>query len=213
MTKVLLTKSPKYNQKLRPEGRSILDLPDEAINSIFGSLKFESSGICLALSCKRLFDIFDKVRDDKVEVKFWNNTSGPWKQQLVISLAKGWVPKDRIRLCYGCWRLMPHGPFSRKRWNIIVANTGCARPKALWELDWEMALWTKGRRVEEVHDNRIRRLLCVFYDQDLRLASARYLIGAALAAVSRPFPLPTPFRNHTSRITLRPATKVQVDGV
>jgi hypothetical protein len=188
LIKTLFAKNGKYNSKLRPSELSLLDFPDETIDKIFGYLRFESSVICLALTCKRLFAIFDKSMDDKVAAKFWNNTSGPWKEQLMVSLAKGWAPKHKTRLCYACWRLTPYGPSSRKTWEKLIHRRGCAKPKIFWELNWEVTLWTKGTCMEDVHDNRIRCPLCVFYDENVRFTSAKYFMGALFGRKLKVFP-------------------------
>jgi hypothetical protein len=49
---------------------SLLDLADETVERFFSYLRFESSVVCLALTCKRLFTVFDNSMDHKVSAKF-----------------------------------------------------------------------------------------------------------------------------------------------
>ena len=135
-----------------------------------------------------MYAFFDTKRNRAIEALRWNNMTGPWKQQVLMALGKGWVPKDRIRLCYGCWRLVPYGPASKQIWMRLVENTDCTESKIWWEFNWEVALWIKGTRLEEVRDERIRCPLCVFYDQPLRLPSKKYVIKLMYSGRLKSFP-------------------------
>ena len=93
-----------------------------------------------------------------------------------------------MKLCFGCWRFVPFGKSSKPVWERLVNDTGCANSKILWELNWEVALFVKGKRLEEIIDNRIRCPLCVFYDQDVLLTSTYYYDGASYGRPLKSFP-------------------------
>ena len=184
----LFEKDSNFNLKRDATRVSILDLADETIEQIFDEARDTHSSICLALSCKRLYTIFGTTRNEKEEARRWNNVSGPWKQGLMLSLACGYIPKDTMKLCFGCWRFVPFGKSSKPVWERLVNDTGCAKSKILWELNWEVALFIKGKRLEEIIDNRIRCPLCVFYDQDVLLTSTYYYDGASYGRPLKSFP-------------------------
>ena len=160
--------------KLRPTKTSILDLCDETIEQIFDYVREDVASISLALSSKRLFVIFDKPRDKIPEAELWNNTSGPWKQNLMATLAKGWIPKNRMKLCYGCWRFIPFGPHSENKLLNLQENTGCSKKTTQWEQNWEVSLWMKGKFAQDIADERVRCPMCVLYDQELLFATRKH---------------------------------------
>ena len=163
--------SDTFNRKRNDEYHSILDLADETIEKIFEYSKDIPSVVCLALSCKRTFKIFDASKNRRDENRRWNNTSGPWKQQLMLLLARGWIPWWRTKLCYACWRFVPYGSKSKDRWLWLERLELCQKKKEQWKANWEVQLWLGGTQQDrkDTRDFRIRCPMCVLYDQALRL--------------------------------------------
>jgi hypothetical protein len=62
-------------------------------------------------------------------------------------LSKGCVPRETIRLCYGCWRLVPHGLSSKQVWRKFIKSTGCRKSYNSWTQNWEFVLWINDRIV------------------------------------------------------------------
>ena len=160
-----------FNLKADPVKASITDLAPETVEKIFDYTRDDVASVCLALTCKRLFFIFDKNRSKVEEARCWNNTSGPWKQKLMLLLAAGWIPQEKMKLCLGCWRFAPFGPSSEETWKIMQMATGCSKKRRQWEYDWEDSLWLKGLPAHDVKDERVRCPMCVLYDQDLLLTT------------------------------------------
>ena len=161
---------------------SILDLPDELLLKIYAFSNAMVNVICLALSCKRLCGVYQHFvdkKDRKQENFVWNSINGNWKQQLVPLLAKGWIPKDRVRVCWGCWRFLTYGPVSRAQWVKQLGHECCLHVQIQrverWLQNWEIRTWL-GEIVESAdgtlvsaRDKRIRCPSCTVKDFPVKL--------------------------------------------
>lgn len=103
--------------------RTILRLPDEVLLSLFRLSRFIPTTICLALTCKRLCSLYLETlnhRSAKEENRLWNSTNGFWKYQLIENLSHGWISKEVVRFCWGCWLFRLYGETSRDFWRAKV---------------------------------------------------------------------------------------------
>ncbi|ETN38446.1 uncharacterized protein HMPREF1541_06481 [Cyphellophora europaea CBS 101466] len=165
---------PKYKSRLHEP--SILELPDELLLKIAESLNDSAYKYCLALSCKRLLAIVsDLDANTKPALALQaNNKTGPWKQQLLLALARGWIPKDKVKLCFGCWRFMPYGRFSKSVYLKMEKNRTCHLQVRNWLDNWDVKLWFRELRANKdwssfISDGRLRCPMCVLEGQSLHV--------------------------------------------
>ena len=173
----------KLSYKRSSAKASILDLPDETLLKIYSFTDNNLNVICLALSCKRLCGVYQHFVDKKnrrQENIAWNNINGNWKQQLVPLLAKGWIPKDNVRVCWSCWRFLGYGAESRSQWMKQLSDMACefalwSGKAQRWLQNWEIRTWL-GEVVRSVDgtlvsakDRRIRCPICTIRDCPIRL--------------------------------------------
>jgi hypothetical protein len=105
-----------------------------------------------------------------------------WKLERTVNATarKSWIPKDRVRVCWGCWRFFKYGPNSRYHWTQQLTNKACAF--GLWSgkvhkwLDnWEIRTWLgetvklKDGTVVSARDMRLRCLICTVKDSLIKL--------------------------------------------
>lgn len=123
------------------EPASLKDLPTELIHEISKRLH-PVDRVCLALTCKSLARAI--VSAPRLGPANWSVFSDhrfdwlpPESFTLLLRLAHGWIPKDRLRYCWKCHKIMPREEaFFRKRltfkknprWSVKVGL-----PKEEWE--------------------------------------------------------------------------------
>lgn len=174
--------SPASSYKHNARG-SILDLPDEALLKIIGCALKDVNVICLALTCKRLcglYQDFVDTMDERSQKRISNCVKGNWKQQLVPLLVKGWIPKDRTRVCWVCWRFSNYGSPARAWWVEYLTDELChesLRNEKLseWLNNWEIKTWLGqtataiNGQIVSARDDRVRCPSCVIKGLPVRL--------------------------------------------
>jgi hypothetical protein len=95
-------------------------------------------------------------------------------------LAKGWIPKDEVRVCWCCWRFRKYGPTSRADWIKTLSGKACGfgawSGKVQQRLSiWEIRTWL-GEVVQSidgtaisVNDMRVRCPICTLKDSPIKL--------------------------------------------
>lgn len=164
---------------------SLMDFPDELHVIVARNLADSSSKYCLALSCKRLLAVvteMDATTKPKLALQA-NNKSGPWKEQLMVALARGWIPKHKMKLCFACWRFMPYGIASKKKYLALEKQRTCHLRKKDWINNWEVKIWLRELRVAGdwksfIADLRLRCPMCVLENHDLHLRNKKFKVKA-----------------------------------
>lgn len=116
-----------------PSPASLTDLPRELIHQI-ACYMHPVDRVCLALTCKSMTS--HVLSAPLLSPKTWGPFSDqryleflPESYSLILRLAHGWVPKDKLRYCSRCHRILPRDEsYFRKRmslkkkprWNIKV---------------------------------------------------------------------------------------------
>jgi hypothetical protein len=123
---------------------SILRLSDELILNVFKQCRDLPTSICLALSCKRLCSIYQSAVDEakpKDITQLWAHAEHS-KRRLLAQLADGWIPRDRIRICWACFRFRPYGKCARSYWQTRFQdlNAHCTKAKN-FSCDQEGMCW------------------------------------------------------------------------
>lgn len=123
---------------------SILRLSDELILNIFVQCCDLPTAICLALSCKRLCSIYQSAVDvakRKDITRLWAHAKHS-KRRLLAQLADGWIPRERIRICWSCFRFRPYGEIARSYWQARFRdlNAECIKAKN-FSCDQEGMCW------------------------------------------------------------------------
>ncbi|EXJ81306.1 hypothetical protein A1O3_07596, partial [Capronia epimyces CBS 606.96] len=103
-----------------PKPVSLVDLPTEIIHEIAKKLH-PVDRVCLALTCKRL--ALAIVSAPRLSPATWSLFSDqrfgwlpPESFSLILRLAHGWIPKDKLRYCWKCHKIMPREEaFFRRR--------------------------------------------------------------------------------------------------
>lgn len=160
---------------------SVMDFPDELLVMVASNLADSSSKYCLALSCKRLLAVvteMDATTKPKLALQA-NNKSGPWKEQLMVALARGWIPKHKLKLCFACWRFMPYGRASKKKYLAMEKERTCHLRMKEWINNWEVKIWLRELRVAGdwksfIADFRLRCPMCVLENHDLHLRNKKF---------------------------------------
>ena len=168
--------------KRTPREPPILLLPDELLVMIATNLDQSVFKYCLALSCKRMLAIvLEREPKGKPSLALQaNNITGPWKEQLMVALARGWVPKHKLKLCFGCWRFMPYGRVAKKKYYAMEKARSCHLHRKDWLDNWEVKVWlrqlraTKNDWKEFIADCRIRCPVCVLEDHVIYVRNKRY---------------------------------------
>jgi hypothetical protein len=112
---------------------SVLRLSDELILNIFKQCCDLPTSICLALSCKRLCSIYQSAVDGakRRDIRnLWAHAKHS-KRRLLAQLADGWIPRERIRVCWSCFRFQPYGESARSYWQTRFQdlNAQCTKAK------------------------------------------------------------------------------------
>jgi hypothetical protein len=123
---------------------SVLCLSDELILNIFKQCCDVPTSICLALSCKRLCSIYQSAVDGAKRreiTHLWAHAKHS-KRRLLAQLADGWIPRDRIRVCWSCFRFRPYGESARSYWQarFQCLNAQCTKAKN-FSCDQEGMCW------------------------------------------------------------------------
>jgi hypothetical protein len=123
---------------------SILRLSDELILNVFKQCRDLPTSICLALSCKRLCSIYQSAVDEakrKDITQLWAHAKHS-KRRLLAQLADGWIPRERIRICWACFRFRPYGKGARPYWQARFEdlNAHCTKAKN-FSCDQEGMCW------------------------------------------------------------------------
>lgn len=162
-----------------------MDMPDELLLMIAGNLNNSAYKYCLALSCKRLLAVvteLDAITKPELALQA-NNKTGAWKEQLMIALARGWIPKNKIKLCFACWRFMPYGAASKKKYVALEKTRTCHLRKKDWIENWEVQVWFRQLRAPKdwksfISDFRLRCPMCVLDNHDLHLRTKKFRVKA-----------------------------------
>lgn len=122
-----------------------------------------------------------------------NNLNGPWKQKITLTLMRSWVPKDRIKLCFACWRFMPYGSKSASYYTELFDDSAESSHKhhlSLFYNNWEVKYWLQdwSETVEQdkvafFSDSRFRCPICVLENQHLRLKNKGFSSGVVKGPV------------------------------
>ena len=123
---------------------SLMAMPNEVQAIIQGHLEETPSKYCYALTCKRALRLIIGNNPPKRELALRaNNTNGPWKQELMLSLNRGWIPKDTVKFCNACWRFMPYGKDSEQVYQKLVATRPqCYRRSVCHSQNFEFRGWS-----------------------------------------------------------------------
>lgn len=161
---------------------SILVLPDELLVMIVKHFDHSATKYCLALSCKRLLAVvLEREPKGKPNLALQaNNMNGPWKEQLMVALARGWVPKHKLKLCFACWRFMPYGHASKQKYYTMEKARPCHFRKKDWLENWEVKVWFRQIRAKKndwtdfIADCRIRCPMCVLENHKIYVRNKQY---------------------------------------
>jgi hypothetical protein len=123
---------------------SILRLSDELILNVFKQCFDLPTSICLALSCKRLCSIYQSAVDEAKRrdiTQLWAHAKHS-KRRLLGQLADGWIPRERIRVCWACYLFRPYGKSARSYWQARFQglNAQCTKAKN-FSCDQEGMCW------------------------------------------------------------------------
>lgn len=141
------------------------------------------SKYCWALTCKRALKLIASEKLSRAQLALQANSTkiGPWEQELILVLNRGWVSKDKVKLCYACWRFMPYGQPSTTKYLSMVSTTSCQNQNepdfSTWEIEEWLKDWTsetEDDREAFFYNNRYRCPICVLEGQDLRFKDKRF---------------------------------------
>ncbi|KIV78375.1 hypothetical protein PV11_10097 [Exophiala sideris] len=124
-----------------PNAASILGLPTELIHIIVDHLH-PVDRVCLALTCKSLASaVLSAPRLCPTTWSRFNDQRYSWllpeSYSLILRLAHGWIPKDKLRYCWKCHKILPRkAEYFRKRLVYKKNPKWDAKlqiPKSTWE--------------------------------------------------------------------------------
>lgn len=122
-----------------------------------------------------------------------NNMNGPWKQKITLQLMRNWVPKDRVKLCFACWRFMPYGTTSASDYTAMFDDSEQSPHNHHlslfynnWEVKYWLQDWSKAAEQDKLaffRDSRFRCPICVLENQHLRLKNKGFSAGVVKGPV------------------------------
>lgn len=89
-------------------------------------------------------------------------------------------PQEKLKLCFACWRFMPYGGQSKKKYLALEKARTCHLRKKDWLDDWEVKVWLRQLRGGKkdwttfIADGRLRCPMCVLENHDLHVRNKTY---------------------------------------